>query len=602
MIGSILNGGTMGTSPKRRVKAKDSNAKPVLHSKQQQQHGKLFHMTTPGHTILRFAVYIMVLIGVGIFLAFGEGLSLRADVMADIVEIESMMDSLTVSYDEQMIQLRAQKANMTPQQSHKILVVGMIEVLQDLHENRPVVVPINSLCWAYQQDGEYPDRHGSVHVHVLYQRRKRNPDDITDTTDYVEELETDMQRWGCQTTFVEQESLWHDLPWDQLANFNYEFARMSRYGKMSRLRSIQRKSILENKNINNTDSNGNLNYDIVINVDLDIVKMPAIPNVITAMDQISINSQGVIGDALDGGSGSIICANGYERWKIRNVWNPDKYLDFHPLLFYDTMAAVDEYGEWLYSKYTLSAQQNVMFGQTSFLADILRQKRNLKPMRSCFGGLAIYDFASWAYPGCDYERKNIQLLMKHDEHHYSDDVSASSSGLLAADVEKQLRSVVKEPLVKEPPAKSLFEHLQQQRWTMDGRYTVNGKPDGDACEHTVFQQCLYDASTSRAMHPSRPLRIGIQPDILIQREAAILSRDEDIARLWRIVRRVIWILVGIAVVGFEVLRRLGYIHFDYLRCLGIVVGRLRYVVKVVAHFLESWNEDPARAEANSKRS
>ena len=119
----------------------------------------------------------------------------------------------------------------------------------------------------------------------------------------------------------------------------------------------------------------------------------------------------------------------------------------------------------------------------------------------------MYDFETWATPDCDYDQSRIRYVPPYagdDENHTFERPS------------RKLRSA---------PAHSMDIQLHRERWTLDPKFTLSS---GDACEHVVFQKCLYDLNHAKSQ---RILKIGIQPNLVIQREAAILGRTEDIARV-----------------------------------------------------------------------
>lgn len=87
---------------------------------------------------------------------------------------------------------------------------------------------------------------------------------------------------------------------------------------------------------------------------------------------------------------------------------------------------------------------------------------SLYKMQSCFGGLAVYDFDTWSTRTCDY-----------------------------------------------------IDTTANDEWKLSPDYKL---PSGDACEHAVFQQCLG--------HALPYLSVGIQPNLLVGRDAALFSTQE----------------------------------------------------------------------------
>jgi hypothetical protein len=225
------------------------------------------------------------------------------------------------------------------------------------------------------------------------------------------------------------------------------------------------------------------------------------------------------------------------------------------------MAAVDVNGNWEYTAYSTDSLQIVGFGQTLLLRDILRQHPNLWPMRSCFGGVALYDMATWATPECDYDLDAIHLL---------DGPSATDDGQrTTADPASIFPSLSdKTDSAPHEVAGSLNRQLDQlqqpaDRWTLDPKYTLSEESNGDTCEHLTFQQCLYDANR-RADNggPKRVLNIGIQPELVIQRQAAILNRWEDIFHMIAAAGRIVLVATGMALMIVPFLRCLLVMNVD----------------------------------------
>jgi hypothetical protein len=91
---------------------------------------------------------------------------------------------------------------------------------------------------------------------------------------------------------------------------------------------------------------------------------------------------------------------------------------------------------------------------------------------ACFGGLAVYDYATWSSTReCDYT-----------------------------------------------------DTLMTNGWKLSSNYKL---PSGDSCEHVVFQQCLLDKFPD--------MQVGIQPNLLIGRDAALLSTREPYVGMFKIV-------------------------------------------------------------------
>jgi len=325
-------------------------------------------------------------------------------------------------------------------------------------------------------------------------------------------------------------------------------SRSSRYDRLAELRSRQRSRVLiaysaaatttttntstSNDNNDNSNSNKNNRYDVVANVDFDLLSLPPAERLSELAAAIAVDGGG------NGGVSQppvVVCANGYETWfgtkkkqqkKESNGSNDENNISSSSSskntieggirMFYDTLPAIDRDGNWYYETYSRNWLQVLTFGQRRLFRRILTsgsssvdndEKKELRlwPMRSCFGGLAMYGWSTFASPHCDYVRSKISLP--------SSSSSSSSS-----------------------PSPS--------EWRFPARYTLSGTPDGDACEHAVFQLCLgeeyrqlHNNNNSQAKTGGRNddddddgvgLVAGIHPNLIVQREANILSTDEAV--------------------------------------------------------------------------
>jgi hypothetical protein len=211
------------------------------------------------------------------------------------------------------------------------------------------------------------------------------------------------------------------------------------------------------------------------------------------------------------------------------------------ILFYDTFAAIDIDGEYYYQKYAASIWQIVTFGQTNLFRDILQRHPALWPMQTCFGGLAIYDFPSWSNMDCDYDQRNINLRASR---HWP----------------------IKPPETSDPSGFDRQPEEHMPKWKVPSKYTIDKSPNGDVCEHVVFQQCLLDAS--RAQNKPLP-RVGIQPNLLIGREAAILSQPEDKVNFVKNIIFLLLLLNGMSLLLYNIGSQLQYI----LRSAGTYISR-----------------------------
>lgn len=408
----------------------------------------------------------------------------------DEEEIDSLLQSLTISKDEQVDQMKQYKLSFYDRRPRRVLLVGMIASLKELHKNKPVISDLSKVCWLYQHNrGRLKEdeniEEGFLSIHILYSQGEN----VEEDKDVELSLTAKFEQVGCKTKFVTQETLFNQIS----PTFADEFLSLNRYSKLSKLRSIHRRQILQA--IQQQDSTTDDPYDIVMNVDLDIINLPPIHTLTNAVERVSASSE-------NGSKGAIVCANGYETW---NIFGLRRHL------FYDTMAAVDTDGSWFYTDYATNSYQVATFGQTVLFRDILRQGTRSWPMQTCFGGLAVYDYDTWSTPECDYDRDYIKLLK-------STAPSASPPG----EPKTLLRSNS-----KRGDSSSDYQDVDEEQWTIEPSLTL-GYDGRDACEHVVFQQCLRAAADLEGV---KDLVIGIQPNLLLRREPAFLSQWEDIQRL-----------------------------------------------------------------------
>lgn len=426
-------------------------------------------------------LFLFILIGLLGVLILGFGsFSSSKQIEDDILQSFQLSDqegkNLIQRYRLASLSSSSSEQQLTP--TRRILLVGLVASLEEWYNNSVVVESMGQLCNIYnpsddQTNNNSNNHEGSfVHLHVLYQH---NGDDSD--VDMAAKLKEQLQSAGCQTTFITETELWEYFisSNEKRKEFIVQFRQMSRYNKLAKLRSFQRKYITSSQQ----------NFDIVINVDLDVVQFPPLPAIVRAIERITqqrTNSEDSVG--------SIVCANGYEHWKVgKSMWQKR--------LYYDTYASIDEEGQWYYSKYSTNLWQIITFGQSTLFRKILQNYPNIWPMQSCFGGLALYDFQTWSNALCDYDRTNIRLELR----------PPSSLSSTTTSLDSKMKTL----------------------WTMPPQYTRTGTSNGDACEHVVFQQCLRDAATQNNNQDNDipTLEIGIQPDLLIGREAAILARKED---------------------------------------------------------------------------
>lgn len=382
-------------------------------------------------------------------------------------DINHQLNSFRITKQQQDEWLQLHKQSY--ENPKRVLLVGLIASMKDLYENHSVLESMERLCFAYESD-QYG---GSVELQILYQE-----DEKINSQPTVSILREKLTSAGCIANFLREDSI---LRPEHLQDSERRLRAVSRYRKLARLRSLQRRYILSRHS-----SEGN--FDAVLNVDLDIVQFPPIHALLEAIGRAA--------DATEKGTGSIVCANGHETWTVGSSLIQRE-------LYYDTFAAIDISGEWYYSKYAANLWQIITFGQTNLFRDILQQHPAMWPMQTCFGGLAIYDFPSWSNDDCDYDQRNVKLK--------ADETASHGTRMLNG---------------KGPPVfeRQVRPHFEKRAWKLPPLYTIDHTPNGDVCEHVVFQQCLLHSALAR----NKPApQVGIQPNLLIGREAAILTKSED---------------------------------------------------------------------------
>ena len=292
---------------------------------------------------------------------------------------------------------------------------------------------------------------------------------------------------------------------------------MSRYERLAMLRSQQRRRVIDR--LGSEEAAGDDDrprYDVVANIDFDLLSLPILDEFMSAAEAVaSVEARGKNDADVDQQSRShhsslVVCANGYETW-----FNPEH----GPKLYYDTLPAIDDQGNWYYQTYSRNPFRVATFGQgrlyesiKAYTGDTSTTLRNhpLWPMQACFGGVAMYGWDAFSSSHCDYVRSEISLPSQH------------------ADEEPQ----------------------QQQQWQFPKRYTFSGTADGDACEHAVFQLCLAEEYQQRRIlhNDDSSLAVGIQPGLIVSREANLMSTDDAMTAL----RRGIALGLGLVLIGAKI--------------------------------------------------
>ena len=290
---------------------------------------------------------------------------------------------------------------------------------------------------------------------------------------------------------------------------------MSRYERLALLRSQQRRRVIEKLG---GEDNRPAGYDVVVNIDFDLLSLPKIGEFVSAVEAVASVEDRAEDDADQVGdqgrshrqgrhSSLVVCANGYETW-----FNPEH----GPKLYYDTLPAIDNKGNWYYQTYSRNPFRVATFGQGRLFKSISSYSGGtstmtsppLWPMQACFGGVAMYGWNAFSSSQCDYVRSEISLPLQHSE--------------------------------KDSP----------QHWQFPKKYTFSGTVDGDACEHAVFQLCLAEEYQQRGRRDNvdSSFVVGIQPGLVVSREANLMSTDDAMNAL----KRGVALGLGLFLIGAKV--------------------------------------------------
>lgn len=430
---------------------------------------------------------------------------------ARLTEMKSQQQQgFSIDALREQIKQHQDKTNSTS--SRRILVLGLIQSLEQLTENKAVIQSLQELCTLYQQGGS-PNNNdkkyvknaapNNVNVGIVYQHAH-------DAIDGMTRLQSQLHHASCNRVDLVSETQLFDQSEQGTNYWKQRFPDMNRFERLAVLRSLQRQQIIMPPLVTSLSSSfyaSNYNntiyqlhegdYNVIVNFDADILQFPPLAALSQAIETAASANRN---QRDGGGGGAIVCANGYEQWTLPILNTFDVY--------YDTFASVEhETGKWLYAEYVQAWWRNILtFPQATLFFNIIDSTSHpssssstfpsfgqLWPMQSCFGGMAVYDYDTWSNEMCDYDRHTIRLSVNSKKH--NDDKSSNN---------------------------------QEERWTLSPNYTVDGTISGDACEHVVFQQCLLAASQQQQQPPGRTshnsdnnkeLMIGIQPNLFIGRQA-----------------------------------------------------------------------------------
>lgn len=334
----------------------------------------------------------------------------------------------------------------------------------------------------------------------------------------VDEIRNRLEQSGCSEIILESEG---DVAKGSTSMSNDKASgtdgKMSRYELLALLRSHQRRRVIEKLG---RDDNRSTGYDVVVNIDFDLLSLPSLDEFVRAVEAVaSVEVRGADDDdaAQDHThshhSSLVVCANGYETW-----FSPEH----GPKLYYDTLPAIDDKGYWYYQTYSRNPFRVATFGQGRLFQSIKSYSTGgtntlsnhpLWPMQACFGGVAMYGWNAFSSSQCDYVRSEVSLPLPNNQEKDS----------------------------------SLQE---QQLWQFPKKYTFSGTNDGDACEHAVFQLCLAEEYRQRGIKDNvdNSFVVGIQPGLIVSREANLMSTDDARTAL----KRGIVLGLGLFLIGAKI--------------------------------------------------
>ena len=391
-----------------------------------------------------------------------------------------------------------------------------------------VLASIEKVCRSYREasSGESNGNAGRVGIWITYAHdgavAENDYNDEETSLSTVDEIRKRLEQSRCSEVVLESEEEAATRSTSEGADKPTGTDKeMSRYERLAMLRSQQRRRVISHAAAND---NRRTIYDVVVNIDFDLLSLPSLDEFVSAVEAVSSVEDRGEGDAdddadqIEGHSNShhsslVVCANGHETW-----FNPE----YGPQLYYDTLPSIDDKGNWYYQTYSRNPFRVATFAQgrlfksiKSYTGETITVSNHpLWPMRACFGGVAMYGWHAFSSSQCDYIRSGISLPLRHDGNDLS------------------------------PPPP---QQQQQQLWQFPKKYTFTGTADGDACEHAVFQLCLAEEYRRRGRRDTTDssFMVGIQPGLIVSREANLMSTDDAMTAL----RRGIVLGLGLFLIG-----------------------------------------------------
>ena len=415
-----------------------------------------------------------------------------------------------------------------PQSS--VLLLGLVKDLRDvigegeratefggigMGRGGGVLGSMEKICTLYSTErisDKSRSKNGSVGIWITYAQEgdtstsadpeHDNKEEEEESPSSVDVIRNRLEQSGCSEVILEREDeVTKRTPKNE--NSKALDGEMSRYERLAMLRSQQRRRVIDRLGSEGAvDDDDRPRYDVVANIDFDLLSLPILDEFVSAAEAVaSVEARGKSDADADQQSRShhsslVVCANGY----------------------YDTLPAIDDNGNWYYQTYSRNPFRVATFGQgrlyesiKAYTGDTSTTLRHhpLWPMQACFGGVAMYGWGAFSSSHCDYVRSEISLPSQHAD-----------------------------------------EESQQRKWQFPKRYTFSGTADGDACEHAVFQLCLAEEYQQRRIlhNDDSSLVVGIQPGLIVSREANLMSTDDAMTAL----RRGMALGLGLVLIGAKI--------------------------------------------------
>lgn len=140
--------------------------------------------------------------------------------------------------------------------------------------------------------------------------------------------------------------------------------------------------------LTNNESLDVSNLSSVLVVDLDILSFPSSSSLSHAISKVESTP-----------NGSVVCANGYERWLLMRH-------------YYDAFALILKNGDFMFYRMT-RATGLLLLLQHRFYNQVSKMDTNF-PVQSCFGGLAVYSPLLFFDSKCSYAIQGVAASIRSD--------------------------------------------------------------------------------------------------------------------------------------------------------------------------------------------